>query len=63
MTELLTPQEIADILKVPLRSVQEKVLYSGSFPAPAINLSQKLRRWSRADVEAWLEKKARQNSR
>ena len=63
MTELLTPQEIADILKLPLRQAQEKVLRSAGFPPPAVNLSQKLRRWSRADVEGWIERKARQNSR
>lgn len=63
MSELLTPQEIADILKVPLRQAQEKVLRSAGFPPPAVNLSQKLRRWSRADVEGWIERKARQNSR
>ena len=63
MTELLTPQEIADILKVPLRQAKEKVLRSPGFPAPALNLSQKLRRWSRADVEGWIERKARQNAR
>lgn len=63
MTELLTPQEIADILKVPLRQAKEKVLRSPGFPAPALNLSQKLRRWSRADVESWIERKARQNAR
>jgi predicted DNA-binding transcriptional regulator AlpA len=63
VTELLTPQEIADMLKVPVRIAQEKVLRSAGFPPPTINLSQKVRRWSRADVEGWIERKARQNSR
>lgn len=63
MTELLTPQEIADILKVPLRIAQEQVLRTSSFPPPAINLSQKVRRWYRQDVEDWIAKKAKQNAR
>lgn len=63
MTELLTPQEIADMLKVPLRIAKEQVLRTNSFPPPAINLSQKTRRWLRSDVEGWINKKARQNSR
>lgn len=63
MTELLTPAEIADMLKVTPRIVREQVVRSDSFPPPAINLSQKTRRWSRLDVEAWIAKKARQNAR
>jgi len=63
MTELLTPAEIAAMLKVPVRIAQEQVLRTPSFPAPAINLSQKVRRWFRSDVEDWIAKKAKQNAR
>lgn len=54
MSELLTPEEIADMLKVSPRIVKERVLRSPDFPRPAVDLSQKCRRWSKMDVDAWI---------
>lgn len=62
MTELLTPDDIAAKLKLPKRHTME-LLRSPHFPAPAINQSQKLRRWTAQAVEAWIEAQARKNSR
>ncbi len=36
---------------------------SGRFPLPAIRLSQRTYRWSRDDIEAWLERQAKRPQR
>lgn len=58
---LLTPQDIADILKLPQRNAST-LIRSPGFPPPAVDLSRKLRRWSRDSVEGWIKKQEKQNA-
>lgn len=60
MTELLTPQDIAQILRLPARTTS-KIVRRASFPAPVVNESQKLRRWSRQSIEQWIVEQERRN--
>lgn len=61
--EVLTPPEIADLLKVSVRSLQEKVMRSPGFPAPVIDVSPKTRRWTRASIDKWLIEQQRKAAR
>ena len=53
MSQLIDITEIADILKVRREYVRDRVVRRPDFPAPALTLSQRVRRWRREDVEAW----------
>lgn len=53
MNQLIDITEIAEILKVRREYVRDRVVRRPDFPAPAITLSQRVRRWRREDVEAW----------
>lgn len=55
--ELLTPQEIAEILKIPLRQFTERVSKREGFPAP---LDVKItgirsRRWKKDEIINWIQ--------
>ena len=61
MIQLLTPQQISEMLQLPLRKTSELVKRP-SFPAPAINESQKLRRWTMESVEGWIKQQEKRNA-
>lgn len=54
--KLLDLTEIAELLKLPRLYVRDRLVKSGNFPAPAVSLSQRIRRWNEADVQAWIER-------
>lgn len=60
MTELLTQQEVGQILRLPARTAS-KLVKRPTFPAPVINESQKLRRWSKPSIERWINEQEKRN--
>ena len=52
--KLLTIDDIAALLNMPHAYVRDKVVRLPDFPSPAVAVSQKVRRWNLADVEAWI---------
>jgi predicted DNA-binding transcriptional regulator AlpA len=56
VSELLDLTEIAQLLKLPRTYVRDKLVKNGDFPAPALSLSQRMRRWRQEDVRAWIER-------
>lgn len=63
MSELIELDEVARRLRMPYRYVRDRLLKSGRFPAPALNLSQRMRRWDVRDVDAWLERERQEQAR
>ena len=51
----LNTEEIARMLGVKQKTVTDKIVKQPGFPAPAVNLSQKLRRWAQDDVMTYLK--------
>lgn len=51
----LNTEEIARMLGVKQKTVTDKIVKQPGFPAPAVNLSQKLRRWAEDDVMDYLK--------
>ena len=43
--------------------VRDRLVNRPDFPAPALEISQKSRKWNQADFEAWLQKQARKYKR
>jgi predicted DNA-binding transcriptional regulator AlpA len=62
VTSLLTTTDIAELLKVGHRHVRETLVKRPDFPRPSINLSQKMRRWDQAKVQAWVDAQAKKNA-
>lgn len=58
MSALLDTGDIARRLNLTRDYVTSKLTKKPGFPKPAINASQKLRRWKEADVMAYLSGKA-----
>ncbi len=54
--DLLGTADIAQMLQLNREHVVARVIKRPDFPAPALRLSRKTVRWSRAVVELWLEK-------
>lgn len=61
MSELITAEEIADLLCISRRQVAERICYEPDFP-PAYQFGRKLRRWNRDEVEDWIRSR-RQSKR
>lgn len=55
--QLLSTKEIAQLLGVCQRHATAAITKRPDFPKPAVNLSQRLRRWARRDVEQWILKR------
>lgn len=55
--ELLTLDEVADLLRVAPRTVQ-RMASAGEIPAP-IQISPARSRWRRGDLDAWLDSQGR----
>lgn len=51
----LNTEEIARMLGVKQKTVTDKIVKQPGFPAPTVNLSQKLRRWAQDEVLAYLK--------
>ena len=60
MTVLLTPDEVAKILRVSRRTLQ-KLQRRPDF-APKVKLSGKCYRWRSEDLQAWITKSAQEDS-
>lgn len=52
--DLMCTEDIARMLGLSRVHVVSRITKRPDFPAPIVNLSQRLRRWSRAEVEAWV---------
>ena len=50
----LDTADIAEMLGVRRDHVTDRLSKRPDFPKPHINVTQKLRRWRREDIEAWL---------
>jgi predicted DNA-binding transcriptional regulator AlpA len=50
----VTTKDIAEALGVTRAYVTDKLTKRPDFPKPAVDLSQRLRRWNRRDFEYWL---------
>lgn len=57
--DLIDTAQIAAMLGVSRQHVTDRLTKQPSFPAPKIDLSQRLRRWDRADVLAWMMQQER----
>jgi predicted DNA-binding transcriptional regulator AlpA len=60
---LLSLDDIAALIAVPRPFVRDVLVKRPDFPRPSLALSQKMRRWSRQDVEKWLDKQTQRNAR
>lgn len=60
--EVMTKDDIKVMLKLDSNNI-DKVVSMNSFPAPAIDLSQKSRRWLRSAVEQWVVEQYESNRR
>ncbi len=52
--ELLDTADRATMLRLTRAHVVGRLIKRPDFPDPIINISQRLRRWLRSDVESWL---------
>jgi len=53
---LLSLDDIAALIAVPRPFVRDVLVKRPEFPRPCIALSQKTRRWDKAEVDQWLVK-------
>lgn len=56
MSDLLDTADIARLLEITREHCTDRVTKRPDFPAPAVNLSRRLRRWRKQDIAAWLAK-------
>jgi predicted DNA-binding transcriptional regulator AlpA len=54
LLDLLGTKDIARMLGVTQAHTTNRIVTRPDFPRPAVNLSQRLRKWKRADVEAYV---------
>ncbi len=60
--QTLNTQEIAQLLGVKQKTVTDKIVKHPDFPTPTVDLSQKVRRWAKDEVLAYV-KSARRSAR
>ena len=53
LPELMTTKDISGLLGVCHRHCVDRIIKRPDFPKPAINLSRRIKRWSRADILRW----------
>lgn len=53
MAELMDTGDIAKLLGLSREHVTDRLTKRHDFPAPVMDVSQRLRRWAAADVRAW----------
>lgn len=63
MPELIDTAWIAQRMACRRDYVTDRLTKRPDFPRPVINITQKMRRWSREDVEAWIARKVMPNAR
>lgn len=63
MSELLTIDDMGAQLGMTRDYVRDKIVKRPDFPRPALALSQKHRRWSRADFDRWVKRQAQTQAR
>jgi predicted DNA-binding transcriptional regulator AlpA len=49
----MTTKDIAETLGLTREYVTDKLTKRPDFPKPAVNISQRLRRWKKADFDRW----------
>lgn len=59
MTDLIDTADIAAMLGVTRQYVTDRLTKQPTFPPPVIALSQRIKRWDRAAVVAWLAQSKR----
>lgn len=60
---LLDLDGISQLIGTPRTYVRDRLVKRPDFPRPCLNLSAKMRRWGKADVEKWVEQQAKRNAR
>lgn len=63
MNDLMTLDDIADLIGLPRPYVRDKLVKNPEFPPPAIRLSQRIRKWDRSSVRAWMDRQAKSLAR
>lgn len=63
MNNLLDLTDIAERLKLRRDYVRDKLVKTGDFPRPAINISQRIRKWEEQAIQAWLEQQKQGSAR
>lgn len=63
VNNLLDLTEVAEIPNLPRTYVRDKLVKSGGFPAPALSLSQRMRRSEGSAVMAWVEQQKQEQAR
>ncbi len=61
--QLIDSAELAAMLGVSRDHAVARIAKRPDFPKPAVNLSQKLRRWNLSDVQRWMLKAQQQRQR
>lgn len=56
-SDLIDTKQIAQFLGVCQAHCTQRIIKRPDFPAPVINVSQRLRKWKRADVLRWASAK------
>jgi predicted DNA-binding transcriptional regulator AlpA len=59
MSALIDTAQIAQMLGVTREYVTDKLTKRRDFPRPRVNVSSRLRRWSEAEVMAWMQRPKR----
>lgn len=54
--DMMTLQQVAEKMNVPYPYLRDKISKQPDFPSPAINYSQKMRRWKRSDIDRYMKK-------
>lgn len=54
---LLTIDDISQMLKLSRVYVRDTLVKKADFPRPSLSISQKNRRWAMADLESWVAKR------
>lgn len=58
MTDLMTPEEVAEMMKVERRTFVRTISKAPGFPAP-VRLGARIVRWPRQKIETWLQRQER----
>lgn len=62
-SRLVDTADIAKLLGVTRATATNRITKRPGFPAPAINLNQRLRKWRADEVLAWIRASSKSNTR